>query len=75
MGGLSIWHWLIVLFIALLLFGNRLPQMMGDFGKGIRNFKTGLNDAVDDTKDGAKALNGGSVDAAKAAEKDTVTKG
>lgn len=79
MGSLSIWHWLIVLFIALLFFGNRLPQMMGDFGKGIRNFKSGLNEAGGDAKDkdGAKALDAGSVDAAKsaAAEKDTVAKG
>lgn len=77
MGSLSIWHWLIVLFIALLFFGNRLPQMMGDFGKGIRNFKSGLNEAGGDAKDGAKALDSASVDAAKSAsaEKDTVAKG
>lgn len=44
MGGLSIWHWLIVLAIVLLLFGSRLPRAMGDLAKGIKNFKSGLQD-------------------------------
>ncbi|TWB33286.1 twin-arginine translocase TatA/TatE family subunit [Nitrospirillum pindoramense] len=42
MGSFSIWHWLIVAAIALLLFGNRLPRLLGDLGAGIRNFKSGL---------------------------------
>ncbi len=42
--GLSIWHLLIVLAVVLLVFGaGRLPQVMGDLGKGIRSFKAGLN--------------------------------
>ncbi|WP_441701192.1 twin-arginine translocase TatA/TatE family subunit [Inquilinus sp. YAF38] len=44
MGGLSIWHWLIVLVVVLLIFGNRLPRAMGDLAKGIKNFKSGLSD-------------------------------
>ncbi len=41
MGSFSIWHWLIVLFIVLLLFGgkNKLSGLMGDMGKGLREFK------------------------------------
>ena len=37
MGGLSIWHWLIIAIIALLLFGGRgkISNMMGDAAKGI----------------------------------------
>lgn len=49
MGGLSIWHWLIVLAVGLLLFGGRgkVSDLMGDFAKGIKSFKKGLTD--DDT--------------------------
>ena len=44
MGAFSIWHWLVVLAVVLLLFGGRgkVSAIMGDFGKGLRNFKTGL---------------------------------
>lgn len=45
MGFTSIWHWLIVLVIVLLLFGaGKLPKVMGDLAKGIKNFKAGLKD-------------------------------
>jgi sec-independent protein translocase protein TatA len=46
MGGLSIWHWLIVLAVGLLLFGGRgkVSDLMGDFAKGIKSFKKGLTD-------------------------------
>jgi len=45
MGFSSIWHWLIVLLIVLLLFGaGKLPKVMGDLAKGIKNFKSGLKE-------------------------------
>lgn len=45
MGFTSIWHWIIVLLIVLLLFGaGKLPKVMGDLAKGIKNFKAGLKD-------------------------------
>jgi len=45
MGGFSLWHWIIVLAIVLLLFGRgRISEVMGDFGKGIKSFKSGLNE-------------------------------
>ncbi|MDT7933132.1 MAG: twin-arginine translocase TatA/TatE family subunit [Sphingomonadaceae bacterium] len=45
MGGLSIWHWLIVLVIVLLLFGRgRLSEVMGEFGKGVNSFKKGMGE-------------------------------
>ncbi|HEY0836679.1 MAG TPA: twin-arginine translocase TatA/TatE family subunit [Azospirillum sp.] len=51
MGGFSIWHWIIVLLIVLLLFGaGKLPQVMGDLAKGIKNFKAGLKDEDDADK-------------------------
>ena len=42
--GLSFWHILVVLVVVLIVFGaGRLPTVMGDLGKGIRNFKAGMN--------------------------------
>ncbi len=45
MGGFSLWHWVIVLIVVLLLFGRgRVSEIMGDFGTGIKSFKQGLNE-------------------------------
>ena len=45
MGSLSIWHWLLVLVVVLLLFGRgKIPDLMGDVAKGIKNFKSGMKD-------------------------------
>ena len=44
MGSFSIWHWLIVLAVVLLLFGRgKIPELMGDVAKGIKNFKKGMS--------------------------------
>ncbi|NJS15233.1 MAG: twin-arginine translocase TatA/TatE family subunit [Sphingopyxis sp.] len=43
MGGFSIWHWLVLGVIVLLLFGKgRFSDMMGDVAKGIKSFKKGM---------------------------------
>ncbi len=45
MGALSIWHWLIVLVVVLLLFGRgKIPTLMGDVAKGIKAFKSGMKE-------------------------------
>ena len=45
MGGLSIWHWLVVAVIVLLLFGRgKISELMGDAAKGIKAFKKGMAD-------------------------------
>jgi sec-independent protein translocase protein TatA len=45
MGGLSLWHWLIVGIIVLLLFGKgRFSDMMGDVAKGLKSFKKGMSE-------------------------------
>jgi len=46
MGSLSIWHWLIVGAVVLLVFGgrNKISDMMGDVAKGIKAFKKGLSE-------------------------------
>jgi sec-independent protein translocase protein TatA len=49
MGGLSIWHWLIVGIVLLLLFGKgRFSDMMGDVAKGLKSFKKGMVEEDDD---------------------------
>jgi len=49
MGSLSIWHWMIVIVVVMLLFGGRgkLSNLMGDFAQGIKAFKKGMSE--DDT--------------------------
>lgn len=43
MGGFSLWHWLIVGLVILLLFGKgRFSDMMGDVAKGLKSFKKGI---------------------------------
>ncbi|GAA0542680.1 sec-independent protein translocase protein TatA [Rhizomicrobium palustre] len=46
MGGLSIWHLLLVAVVVLVLFGGKgkLSDIMGDFAKGIKSFKKGLSE-------------------------------
>jgi sec-independent protein translocase protein TatA len=46
MGGLSLWHWLVVLAVGALLFGGKgkISSVMGDFAKGIKAFKIGMKD-------------------------------
>jgi sec-independent protein translocase protein TatA len=51
MGGLSIWHLLILAVLLLLLFGgNRFSSMMGDVAKGIKSFKQGMADEDEDKR-------------------------
>ena len=54
MGSLSIWHWLVVGAVLLLVFGGRgkISDMMGDVAKGIKAFKKGMSD--EDTAEGPK---------------------
>lgn len=43
--GLSLTHIILLLVVVLVIFGaGKLPQVMGDLGKGVRNFKAGLTD-------------------------------
>ena len=43
MGSFSIWHWLVVGILVMLLFGKgRFSDMMGDVAKGIKSFKKGM---------------------------------
>ncbi len=67
MGSLSIWHWLIVLVIVVLVFGTkRLKNVGKDLGEAVKGFKQGVHDddkpaerladtRVDDAVDGTDA--------------------
>ena len=58
MGGFSLWHWLVVGVIILLLFGKgRFSDMMGDVAKGIKSFKKGMTEE-DETPAVPKRLEG-----------------
>lgn len=74
MGTFSLWHWIIVLVIVLLLFGRgKIPDLMGDVAKGIKSFRKGLSDDTNDENgDATKTVehkSEESVDTATAAKK------
>ncbi len=58
MGGMSIWHWLIIGAIVLVVFGGggKISSMMGDAGKGLKAFKDGLKDDPDSDKKDPKKV-------------------
>lgn len=65
MGSFSIWHWLLVLAVVLVVFGGggKISGLMGDVAKGIKSFKKGLAEDDSEAKP-AKSI------AAEEAEKD-----
>jgi len=51
MGGLSIWHWLIVLVVVIAIFGTRkLRNAGGDLGAAVKNFKTAMREGEEEAK-------------------------
>ncbi len=58
MGSFSIWHWMIVIVVVMLMFGGRgkISGLMGDFAQGIKAFKKGM--AEDDKTEKAKVRAG-----------------
>jgi len=52
MGSFSIWHWIVVGAIGLLLFGGKgkISDLMGDVAKGIKSFKKGMAEDEDTAK-------------------------
>lgn len=50
MGSLSIWHWLIVLLVVVLIFGTKKLRNMGsDVGGAVKNFKDAMGEEKGDT--------------------------
>ncbi len=60
MGGFSIWHWLIVLVIVMLVFGTKKLRNMGaDLGGAVRGFKDGMREGGDKAVENAPQVAGG----------------
>ncbi|MTJ80395.1 MAG: twin-arginine translocase TatA/TatE family subunit [Telmatospirillum sp.] len=78
MGSFSIWHWIIVLAIVLLLFGTgRVSNLMGDLAKGVKAFKKGLQEDEGDQNPASGQPKVLTADAAKpsaTADKDEAVK-
>jgi len=54
MGSFSIWHWLIVLIIVMLVFGTKKLRNIGsDLGGAVKGFKEGMKEGTSDTPDAA----------------------
>ncbi len=69
MGSFSIWHWLVVLVVVLVLFGGggKLSRLMGDAARGINAFKKGLKEEPPQeavSRDAEKAIETESADKA-----------
>ena len=67
--GLSVWQLAIIAIVILVLFGRgRISEMMGDFGKGIKSFKQGMNEEGDANKTASPQIEAPTKDASSAAE-------
>jgi sec-independent protein translocase protein TatA len=60
MGSLSIWHWIVVIAVVLLLFGRgKISDLMGDVAQGIKAFKKGMREdetALDKSSEPVKSI-------------------
>ena len=73
MGSFSIWHWLIVLLIVVMVFGTKkLKNMGGDLGGAVKGFKDGMKDGGQPAEDAAAAAKPSQVTSAQAADKTTI---
>jgi sec-independent protein translocase protein TatA len=72
MGSMSIWHWLVVAVIVLLLFGRgKITELMGDVASGIKAFKKGMaedEDALKKAEEEKAKLESAAASAADAAK-------
>ena len=73
MGSFSIWHWLIVLLIVVMVFGTKKLKNMGsDLGGAVKGFKDGMKDGGAADAPAAPAPNDQDTNRAQAAEKTTI---
>ena len=62
MGSFSIWHWLVVLLVVLLLFGGgKVSSLMGDFAKGLKSFKKNMAEGDDASMEATADKPGGTI--------------
>ena len=72
MGSFSIWHWLIVLLIVVMVFGTKKLKNMGsDLGGAVKGFKDGMKDGTGAAADDAAAAAKPQVTQATTADKST----
>ena len=63
MGSFSIWHWLIVLIIVMLVFGTKKLGSIGeDLGKAVKGFKDGMKGEEEKKADAPQVKDGSTVD-------------
>ncbi|WP_018610158.1 Sec-independent protein translocase subunit TatA [Uliginosibacterium gangwonense] len=63
MGGLSLWHWLIVLVVVMMVFGTKKLRNLGeDLGAAVKGFKQGIKDGADDKSAPPQVANNQTVD-------------
>jgi sec-independent protein translocase protein TatA len=73
MGSFSIWHWLIVLLIVVMVFGTKKLRNMGsDLGGAVKGFKDGMKEGGQSAADEKAAVASGQVSHAQAADKTTI---
>ena len=73
MGSFSIWHWLIVLLIVVMVFGTKKLKNMGsDLGGAVKGFKDGMKDATSGADEAAKGPTAQVSNTAKPSEKTTI---
>jgi sec-independent protein translocase protein TatA len=63
MGSMSVWHWLIFLAVALLLFGGKgkISSIMGDVADGIKSFKKGMADDAAEKVEAPKTIDASAI--------------
>lgn len=67
MGSFSIWHWMVVLLVVMLLFGGgKVSSLMGDFAKGIKSFKKNMAEPDDESMEASADKTGGKLPGAQA---------
>ena len=73
MGSFSIWHWLIVLLIVVMVFGTKKLKNMGsDLGSAVKGFKDGMKDGASDAPAPAAAPAPSQVANSQTADKTTI---
>ncbi len=67
MGSFSIWHWMVVLLVVMLLFGGgKVSSLMGDFAKGIKSFKKNMAEPDDESMEASADKPAGKLPGAQA---------
>ena len=67
--GIGVWQVVLVLVIVLIIFGaGKLPKVMGDVAKGVKNFKSGMAEEVTDENKDAAPVESATAQVSKSAE-------